>query len=317
MRPRTRTTSADPSSDVADARSFQIVLSFRFILTSFVTAIAISLSVGFNAQRHFLAQAQISSNEMPYPVIHRSKFPSTRYISRFPDITFDVESDSILARQEQVRPKNDSEQLHSTSENDFITQPFGQHLLVDVQYVDSDFLDSKQRLASSMIELAKRSKLALLSYHCHHLEPMGVTCVGVMLKSHITFHTWPEEGVITLDLFACGNDSDASLMPAVHDIVELFGVSRLGRTNEPGSYLAILKKRGFRGAVGPRSGALLGSIDDTYILYGASKNTDDVDNSIDPIDHSLCLDNSLCIFAQCKEDSRHCRRADSLNTSAG
>ena len=31
--------------------------------------------------------------------------------------------------------------------------------------------------------------LTLLSYHCHSLLPAGVSCVGVLLESHISFHT--------------------------------------------------------------------------------------------------------------------------------
>ncbi|EED92531.1 predicted protein, partial [Thalassiosira pseudonana CCMP1335] len=80
----------------------------------------------------------------------------------------------------------------------------GQHLLVDIKDVDAQFLNSEERLATAMISLINESKLTLLSYHCHSLVPIGVSCAGVLLESHIAFHTWPLEGVITLDLFTCG-----------------------------------------------------------------------------------------------------------------
>jgi spermidine synthase len=63
--------------------------------------------------------------------------------------------------------------------------------------------------------------LTLLSYHCHSLVPAGVSCVGVLLESHISFHTWPDEGVITLDLFTCGSKP---LLPVVATIEEQFGI---------------------------------------------------------------------------------------------
>jgi hypothetical protein len=63
--------------------------------------------------------------------------------------------------------------------------------------------------------------MTLLSYHCHSLIPSGVSCVGVLLESHISFHTWPSEGVITLDLFSCG---DRPLMPVIPTIERLFGI---------------------------------------------------------------------------------------------
>jgi S-adenosylmethionine decarboxylase proenzyme len=100
-------------------------------------------------------------------------------------------------------------------------QPAGQHLLVDIKSVDSDFLDSEERLAKAMVDAVKAGGLTLLSYHCHSLIPAGVSCVGVLLESHISFHTWPEEGVITLDLFTCG---PKPLLPLIPKIEELFGV---------------------------------------------------------------------------------------------
>ena len=61
----------------------------------------------------------------------------------------------------------------------------------------------------------------MLSYHCHKLFPSGISCVGVLMESHISFHTWPEEGVITLDLFTCGANP---LLPVVPVVERLFGI---------------------------------------------------------------------------------------------
>lgn len=99
--------------------------------------------------------------------------------------------------------------------------PAGQHLLVDIEGVDEDFLNSEQRLSQAMVDTVKEAGLHMLSYHCHALLPSGVSCVGILLESHISFHTWPGDGVITLDLFTCGNKP---LLPAVQTIERLFGV---------------------------------------------------------------------------------------------
>jgi spermidine synthase/S-adenosylmethionine/arginine decarboxylase-like enzyme len=101
--------------------------------------------------------------------------------------------------------------------------PIGQHLLVDIQNVEAAFLNSEQRLADAMVNTCKSAGLTMLSYHCHSLIPMGVSCVGVLIDSHISFHTWPDEGVITLDLFS---SAPTPLMPAVNTIQELFGIPR-------------------------------------------------------------------------------------------
>mmetsp|Transcript_10224 Transcript_10224/g.15428 ORF Transcript_10224/g.15428 Transcript_10224/m.15428 type:complete len:794 (-) Transcript_10224:149-2530(-) len=106
--------------------------------------------------------------------------------------------------------------------------PAGQHLLVDIMNVEAAFLNSETRLADAMVESVRGAGLTMLSYHCHSLLPAGVSCVGVLLESHISFHTWPDEGVITLDLFTCG---PKPLLPVIKDLERLFGIPR----NKPNS----------------------------------------------------------------------------------
>ena len=103
--------------------------------------------------------------------------------------------------------------------------PAGQHLLVDLEHVDPAFLNSEVRLAEAMLELVNESRLTLLSYHCHGLVPSGVSCAGVLLESHVAFHTWPAAGIIVLDLFTCGA---APLIPVLPSIERLFGVPAAG-----------------------------------------------------------------------------------------
>eukprot|EP00591_Stephanopyxis_turris_P011650 CAMPEP_0195507592 /NCGR_PEP_ID=MMETSP0794_2-20130614/1008_1 /TAXON_ID=515487 /ORGANISM="Stephanopyxis turris, Strain CCMP 815" /LENGTH=781 /DNA_ID=CAMNT_0040634329 /DNA_START=63 /DNA_END=2408 /DNA_ORIENTATION=- len=97
----------------------------------------------------------------------------------------------------------------------------GQHLLVDMKNVNADFLNSEPRLAQALVDVTTEAKIPLLSYHCHSLEPAGVSCVGVLLESHISFHTWPEDGLMTLDVFTC---TPTNLISVVPTIEKMFGV---------------------------------------------------------------------------------------------
>ena len=108
-------------------------------------------------------------------------------------------------------------------EDDGPHYPAGQHLLMDIRNVEEAFLASEERLAKAMLEVVGQCGLTLLSYHCHGLAPAGVSCVGVLLESHVSFHTWPAEGVVTLDLFTCGSQS---LLPIVETVERLFGIPR-------------------------------------------------------------------------------------------
>jgi S-adenosylmethionine decarboxylase proenzyme len=117
--------------------------------------------------------------------------------------------------------EDEDEDEEGDDDDDQVHLPAGQHLLLDIENVDGNFLNSEERLAHAMLELIDECGLTLLSYHCHKMIPMGVSCAGVLLESHVSFHTWPSEGVITLDLFTCGPDS---LLPIVPFAIELFSV---------------------------------------------------------------------------------------------
>jgi S-adenosylmethionine decarboxylase proenzyme len=112
-------------------------------------------------------------------------------------------------------------QPYISTNDSALYEPSGQHLLVDIKNVEGAFLDSEERLAHAMVESVKAGGLTMLSYHCHKLIPSGVSCVGVLLESHISFHTWPDDGVITLDLFTCGANP---LLPVLPKIEELFAI---------------------------------------------------------------------------------------------
>lgn len=147
------------------------------------------------------------------------------------------------------RGKEKSDQDGHNDDSDGLHLPAGQHLLIDFKDVDSNFLNSEERLASAMIELCNESKLTLLSYHCHSLVPIGVSCAGVLLESHVAFHTWPMEGVITMDLFTCGG---GLLVPLLPSIEKMFGVPSAPGEGEteadvpPPTMLWSHKLRGFR-----------------------------------------------------------------------
>lgn len=106
-------------------------------------------------------------------------------------------------------------------DDDEKSQPAGEQLMVDIKNVDGAFLNSEHRLARAMIDVVEAAGQILLSYHCHGMEPTGVSCVGILTHNYIAFHTWPNEGVISFDLVAGGGKS---ILPVLPVIEERFGV---------------------------------------------------------------------------------------------
>jgi len=207
---------------------------------------------------------------LPQPMLPAGKrMPSTVYTSKQLNTGIPTSSDSILlSRPPSLIGMDDPELVRSVDtaadgvntprlsanstkvevrdEEEEIHEPSGQHLLIDIENVDGVFLNSEERLANAMIELVTKSGLTMLSYHCHSLDPIGVSCVAVLLESHVSFHTWPIPGVITLDVFTCGANP---LRPLVKYIEKLFGIPREPTSEEEVVEAPhvqwIYKKRGF------------------------------------------------------------------------
>ena len=45
----------------------------------------------------------------------------------------------------------------------------------------------------------------VLNKKIHKFEPQGLTGFYLLSESHLSFHTWPENGTISIDLYTCGD----------------------------------------------------------------------------------------------------------------
>ncbi|MDA9604325.1 adenosylmethionine decarboxylase [Candidatus Pelagibacter sp.] len=56
-------------------------------------------------------------------------------------------------------------------------------------------------------EIAKAAKVTILNISKYKFEPQGFTILALLAESHISFHTFPEKGIISFDFFTCGKIS--------------------------------------------------------------------------------------------------------------
>ena len=52
---------------------------------------------------------------------------------------------------------------------------------------------------------AQQSLSTLLDVTSHKFDPQGVSAVALLAESHISIHTWPENGYAAVDVFTCGD----------------------------------------------------------------------------------------------------------------
>jgi S-adenosylmethionine decarboxylase len=80
----------------------------------------------------------------------------------------------------------------------------GKHLLLEVYDVNFDLLNDVYSLQNVMIKGIERAKMTILNTFSHCFLPQGCTIVIALAESHVSCHTWPENGCIAIDVYTCG-----------------------------------------------------------------------------------------------------------------
>lgn len=86
--------------------------------------------------------------------------------------------------------------------------PLGTHCILELYECPHDLIND-ERFIRKAIELASEQGMStLLKLSSHKFEPQGVTAVGLLAESHLSIHTWPENGYAAVDAFTCGEEAD-------------------------------------------------------------------------------------------------------------
>ena len=78
----------------------------------------------------------------------------------------------------------------------------GEHITLDFLGVKKDYAPNFYN--KIIYKIAKKAKVEVLNISEHKFKPQGYTCVALLAESHMSFHTFPEQGIISFDFFTCG-----------------------------------------------------------------------------------------------------------------
>jgi len=83
----------------------------------------------------------------------------------------------------------------------------GEHITLDIIGTTQEY---KPAFFEKLVyKIAKKAKVTVLEISKHKFEPQGFTLVALLAESHISFHTFPENNIISFDFFTCGKVSPA------------------------------------------------------------------------------------------------------------
>ena len=125
----------------------------------------------------------------------------------------------------------------------------GTHLLIEFFDCDTAILNSIEHIESILIKAAKAANATPVGSRFHQFQPSGTSGIILLAESHISIHTWPDEGYAAVDFFTCGDCKPKAGIPVLEEELkagafELMEIAR-GQLENPNS-INVLKHERFQ-----------------------------------------------------------------------
>ncbi|HID08957.1 TPA: adenosylmethionine decarboxylase [Candidatus Micrarchaeota archaeon] len=80
----------------------------------------------------------------------------------------------------------------------------GTHIIVEASGCPRDVLSDPKRIEQIFKEAARLANMTVKASYFFRFSPTGVSGAVIVAESHISIHTWPEEGYAAIDVYTCG-----------------------------------------------------------------------------------------------------------------
>lgn len=94
------------------------------------------------------------------------------------------------------------------------TAPYIDHWVVQTHGVAPELLDDTEKLKTLLNGVVESLELTAVSDHSHYFGP-GVSTVIILSESHLSAHTWPENGYMHVDIVTCEEKINEDRLRAV------------------------------------------------------------------------------------------------------
>ena len=81
----------------------------------------------------------------------------------------------------------------------------GHHILVSLYGISFYLLDDIDGIRAAFEQAVEACGAHVLNRFSHKFQPQGVTIVYALEESHISLHSFPENGCVAIDVYTCGN----------------------------------------------------------------------------------------------------------------
>jgi S-adenosylmethionine decarboxylase len=80
----------------------------------------------------------------------------------------------------------------------------GNHIILEIYDVEFKLLNELEPLLEVITSGINRANMTILNIFTHKFTPQGLTILFALAESHVSLHTFPEEGCLTFDAYTCG-----------------------------------------------------------------------------------------------------------------
>ena len=85
--------------------------------------------------------------------------------------------------------------------------PKGKHIIIDAYNLPAELLNDDGRILNILNAVAKKNEVNVINtmrYRFGADTPPGCSVILMIDESHISVHTYAEQGIMALDIFTCG-----------------------------------------------------------------------------------------------------------------
>lgn len=102
------------------------------------------------------------------------------------------------------------------------TEQFGIHLMLDGYGANLDSLKNTDKLTAMLHDIPASMGMHIICEPTvvevgpkNHKDPGGLSGFVMIAESHISFHTFPNRGFVTVDVYTCQNEMDIDKLVAL------------------------------------------------------------------------------------------------------
>jgi S-adenosylmethionine decarboxylase len=82
------------------------------------------------------------------------------------------------------------------------------HLSARLEGCRRDLLNDEKALSGILKNVAKEISMTIIENASHKFNPEGVSVFLLLKESHIAVHSWPELGLLDVEIVSCKKSSD-------------------------------------------------------------------------------------------------------------